>query len=82
MDLAVVFEPVAEAGFPRGYYYAHMPTLGLTTHGEGIEGARAAARDLVRLWLDEKQAAGEAIPTTSEVVFATLHVPDHALQST
>jgi len=54
MDVAVVFERVADAGFPPGYYYAHVPTLGLTTHGEGIEGARVAADDLVRLWVEEE----------------------------
>lgn len=50
----VLFEPVQDVGFPDGYYYAHIPTLGLTTHGLGIEGARQAALELARLWLDEK----------------------------
>ena len=35
-----------------GYYYAHVPSLGLTTHGLGME----AARDLLALWIEEKRA--------------------------
>jgi predicted RNase H-like HicB family nuclease len=60
MNVGVLFERVQDAGFPDGYYYAHIPTLGLTTHGLGIEGAREAALDLARLWLAEKHAHGEA----------------------
>ncbi|MDP2208575.1 MAG: hypothetical protein Q8K98_07350 [Bacteroidota bacterium] len=41
--------------FPDGYYYAHLPTLDLTTHGFGIEGAKQAALDLIKLWIDEKK---------------------------
>jgi hypothetical protein len=54
MNLGVLFERVQDAKFPAGYHYAHIPTLGLTTHGLGLEGARQAALDLARLWLDEK----------------------------
>ena len=50
----ILFEPVQDVGIPDGCYYAHIPTLGLTTHGLGIEGARQAALELARLWLDEK----------------------------
>ena len=56
MNVGVVFEPVRDPGFPAGYYYAHIPSLGLTTHGLGVEGARAAALEVGRLWLEEKQA--------------------------
>ena len=45
----------ALAGFAPGYYYAHVPSLGLTTHGLGVEGARQAAADLLRLWIAEKR---------------------------
>jgi len=44
----ILFEPVQDVGFPDGYYYAHIPTLGLTTHGLGNEGARQAALELAR----------------------------------
>lgn len=81
MRFGVVFERVAESGFPAGYYYAHVPSLGLTTHGPGIEGARQAAADLLRLWLAEKRASGEAIAASSETLFATLEIPEDALQS-
>ena len=36
MRYAVLLEPVAEPGF-EGFYYAHIPGLDLTTHGQGIE---------------------------------------------
>jgi hypothetical protein len=39
----VVIEPTREPEH-RGWYYAHVPALDLTTHCEGIEGALAAAR--------------------------------------
>jgi predicted RNase H-like HicB family nuclease len=80
MDLAVLFEPITEPDFPPGFYYAYLPSLGLTTHGAGVDGARAAAVELVRLWLEEKRAAGEAIPSPSEVLLSTLHISDDPLQ--
>lgn len=81
MKVGVMFEPVRDPDFPAGSSYAHVPSQGLTTHGQGIEGARAAALDLVRLWLEEKRASGEAVPPPAEVLFTTLEIPDHALQS-
>jgi len=63
----------AEEGMP-GYYYAHVPSLSLTTHGLGIEGALEAARDLVNLWNEEKRAHGEPIATQAEAILATVEV--------
>ena len=57
-----------------GYYYAHIPSLGITTHGEGIPGAMSAARDLIQLWLEEKHSADEQIFVPSEAVLATVEV--------
>ena len=54
--------------------------LGLTTHGPGIEAARAAAEDLIKLWLAEKKAAGETIDLPSEVSFSTVDISESALQ--
>lgn len=81
MNFGVLFEKVTDKDFPSGYYYAHVPSLGLTTHGLGIEGARQAVADLIRLWIAEKHANGEAIPPSSEALFSTLELPDDALQS-
>jgi predicted RNase H-like HicB family nuclease len=81
MNFGVLFEKVQESGFPPDYYYAHVPTLGLTTHGPGIDGARAAALDLVRLWVAEKKSNGEALPASPEILFSTLDVTEDALQS-
>jgi hypothetical protein len=55
MKYGILFERIEEAGFPAGYYYAHVPALGLTTHGLAVEGAREAARDLLRQWLAEER---------------------------
>jgi hypothetical protein len=55
MNFGTLFEKITDPDFPPGYFYAHLPSLGLTTHGLGIEGARAAAADLVKLWLAEKK---------------------------
>jgi len=80
MHLGILFEKVEEPGFPPGYYYAHVPSLGLTTHGLGIEGARQAATELVKLWVAEKAANRERVTASSEMLFSTLDIPDHAFQ--
>jgi predicted RNase H-like HicB family nuclease len=81
MNVGVLFETVTDAEFPPGYYYAHVPSLGLTTHGLGIEGARQAALDLAQLWLAEKKANGDRIIPATDILFSTLELPDDALQS-
>ena len=53
MNYPVIYEKIEDVDFPKGYYYAHIPTLGLTTHGKGIEGAKSAALDLLKLWITE-----------------------------
>ncbi len=80
MNYGILFERIEEAGFPVGYYYAHIPSLGLTTHGLGVEGAREAARDLLRQWIAEKRANREPVPAPGELFFSTLELPDDALQ--
>jgi predicted RNase H-like HicB family nuclease len=59
MNFGVLFEKVTDKGFPPDNYYAHVPSLGLTTHGSGIEGARQAATDLLRLCIAEKYSNGD-----------------------
>jgi predicted RNase H-like HicB family nuclease len=78
MRFSVLFEAIQEPGYPVGYYYAHVPSLGLTTHGLGVDGARQAATDLVRLWLEEKRAHGEKIATSVDALFGTVEVPEGA----
>lgn len=60
-----------EEGMP-GCFYAHVPSLSLSTHGLGMEGALEAARDLVTLWIEEKRAHGEPVSAQSEVEFFAL----------
>jgi predicted RNase H-like HicB family nuclease len=81
MNFGILFEKIEEKDFPSGYFYAHIPSLALTTHGLGLDGARQAAFDLARLWLAEKKAQGEPLPSQPEILFSTLDVPDDALQS-
>jgi predicted RNase H-like HicB family nuclease len=81
MNYGVLFEKVSDSDFPSGHYYAHVPALGLTTHGVGLDGARQAALDLVQLWIAEKKANGESVPSPAECFFSTLEIPDDALQS-
>jgi predicted RNase H-like HicB family nuclease len=64
MRYSVLVEPLEESENLPGCYYAHVPSLGITTHGKGVEGALAAARDLIRLWVDEKKAAGMRRPVS------------------
>ena len=81
MTYALLLEKIAEPGFPSGYYYAHIPTLGLTTQGLGVEGARAAALELVDLWIAEKRSHGEPVPLPGETLLSSIELPVDALQS-
>ena len=72
---SVLLEAIPELGF-EGFYYAHIPTLGLTTQGRGMEGALEAARDLAELWLAEKRAHGEAPPPENAAFFGQIEVAD------
>ena len=72
MTYTVVFEKINEADFPRGYHYAHIPSLDLTTHGLGIEGARESAKDLIKGWLEEKRASHEEIKIEDNVVVSQI----------
>ena len=60
MRYSVLLEPINEPDF-QGYYYAYIPTLDLTTHGRGIEGAIAAAQELIEAWVQEKRSHGETV---------------------
>jgi predicted RNase H-like HicB family nuclease len=78
MRYTVFLEPTNEPAHP-GWYYAHIPTLDLTTHGEGIEGAMSAARDLVSGWVAELQARGEKVPVERDSLVGHVEVSDDAL---
>jgi len=78
MRYSVLLEPIHEPGF-EGFYYAHIPTLDLTTHGQGVEGALAAARELVELWIAEKRANGEPVSTETTALIGHIEVADALL---
>jgi len=73
---SILFEEIHEPGFPAGWYYAIVPTLNLTTHGEGLEGARKAVTELLQAWLAEKRANGEEIQQEPPVFFTQIDIPD------
>jgi len=75
MSYLVIFEQIIDGSMPSGYYYAHIPAVGLTTHGLGIEGARKAAEDLAQLWIAEKSANNEKI-LNPEILVSTLELSD------
>jgi predicted RNase H-like HicB family nuclease len=79
MRYSVLIEAINEPGF-EGYYYAHVPTLDLTTHGEGIEGAIAAARELIEAWVEEKRSRGEKIPIESKSLITQVEIADAVLR--
>lgn len=81
MTYGILFERNTEQGFPADLWYAHIPSLGLTTHGQGIEGARMAAHDLAALWIAEKRANGEAVAAPAEFLFSSLELTEDAIQS-
>lgn len=81
MTFGILFERIDDDVLPPGHYYAHIPSLGLTTHGEGVSGAKAAALDLVKLWIAEKRSAGESVMPPGEYLLSTIDVPEDALQS-
>ena len=74
MKYAVLVEKVTGADEPDGLYYAAVPSLGLVTHGAGIESAMAAARDLVSLWLEELRESGEPVPEGGEALLGSIEV--------
>ena len=80
MRYSVLMQPVNEPDF-KGYFYAHIPSLDLTTHGVGIEGALKAAQELVEAWLAEKRSHGETVPTESNPVIAQIEVADALFRS-
>jgi predicted RNase H-like HicB family nuclease len=79
MRYSVLLDPINEPEF-EGFYYAHIPTLDLTTHGKGIEGAIAAAQELVEAWVEEKRARGESVPVETKSLIAQVEIPDALLR--
>ncbi len=80
MRYSVLMQPVNEPKF-EGYYYAHIPSLDLTTHGVGIEGALKAAQEHIEAWLAEKRAHDEPVPTENNPVIAQIEIADALLRS-
>lgn len=81
MTYSVVYEKIIDPNFPEGYFYAHIPVLDLTTHGLGVEGARLAAIDLIRLWIEEKKAHGEPVKHESEFYHSIIEIDDAILSA-
>jgi len=75
LAFSVLLEPIREARF-RGYYYAHIPALDLTTHGKGVEAALKAATELVEAWVAEKRAHREPVPVETGSFVTQIEVHD------
>jgi len=75
MRYTVVLEAMQEPEY-EGWYNAHIPTLDLTTHGIGVDGALAAATDLIGGWLAERRAHGEPIPAEARTLVAQVEIDD------
>ncbi len=80
MRYTVILEPTNEPDQP-GWYYAHIPTLDLTTHGLGLEGAMEAARDLVTGWVTELRRSGQEIPVEKQGFVSQIEIPDDAIHA-
>lgn len=76
MTYTIIYQKINEKDFPPGYFYAHIPVLDITTHGEGIDGAKEAAKDLIKLWIEEKRAAGEEFITENETFISKVEIED------
>ena len=74
MTFTIIYEKIKEDSFPGDYYYAHIPALDLTTHGKGIDGAKNAAMELLKLWIEEKRANNEIIPEEKESFYSKIEI--------
>ncbi len=79
MTYTIIYEKITDGSMPEGYYYAIIPALDLTTHGIGIDGAKEAAKDLIKIWIEEKKANGENIPVEDETLISKIEVEDALL---
>jgi len=76
LSYTIVYEKVNDSKFQPDLYYAHIPALDLVTHGVGIQGAKDAAFDLIRLWIEEKKANHEPIKHEIESFISTIEIED------
>ena len=79
MKYSVALEVVPESEQMPGYFYAHIPSLGLTTHGLGSNGALEAAKDLVKLWTEEKRAHQEEARPAGEPTCGRISMADGSI---
>ena len=75
MRYTVMLEAISDPQM-AGWYYARIPTLDLTTHGEGIDGALAAAADLAKGWIAERRERGESVPVEEQTLVGHIVVAD------
>jgi predicted RNase H-like HicB family nuclease len=80
MTYSILIGKITDGSLPEGYFYAHIPALDLTTHGLGIDGAKAAALDLITLWVAERRDNNETVPVEEESYFSRVEILD-AVQS-
>jgi len=76
MTYTIIYEKINDASLGEGYFYAHLPALDLTTHGLGIEGAKAAILELLKIWIEEKKANNEPIIREEESFYSKIELQD------
>ena len=82
MRYTVVIEPINDSpDFEPGWFYANIPAFDLTTHGKGIEGATAAAKDLLTGWIASLIERGETVPAECSLTVTQLEVDPGAIQA-
>ncbi len=80
MRYTVILEPINEDDKP-GWYYAHIPSLDLTTHGLGLEGAMESARDLIIGWISELRSCGKEIPVEKQGFVSQIEISEDAIHA-
>ncbi|MHB1687477.1 MAG: hypothetical protein ACYCVH_08890 [Ignavibacteriaceae bacterium] len=55
MTYTIIYEKVSDASFPKGYFYAHIPSLDLTTHGLEIEVQKKPLKNCLEFRLKKKE---------------------------
>lgn len=73
---SVVLTPVRDDPGFEGWYYAYLPALDVTTHGEGVEGALAAARDAAEAWVEARREHGEPVPKGDDSLLTQIEIGD------
>ena len=75
MRYTVIIEPITDTpGMKPGWFYARIPAFDLVTQGEGVDQARAAAQELVELWIEGLREDGKPVPEETDLIVTSVNV--------